>query len=115
LSACAGFEQGARHIYHMRGSGSFTANRRAAARAKAARRARGGVFKLRDIRLPSCNAEAAPPAAYVRGVGGAVGMPARWGMVVPSPSGRKIDLNVHIATKALTLHGCSRLCSAGGY
>jgi hypothetical protein len=37
-------------------------------------------------------------------------------MVMPSPAGRKIDLNANIATQALTLHGGhNRLCGPGGY
>jgi hypothetical protein len=116
LPAGAGFEQGARHIYHMRRSGTFIANRRAAARAKVARGARGSVLKLRDVRLSLCNAEAATPATDVRGIRGAVGLPRRRRMVVPSPAGRKIDLNADIATQALTPHGGrNRLRGPGGY
>jgi hypothetical protein len=105
LSAGAVFEQSARHIYHMRGASAFVANRRAAARAKAAGRARGSVFKKSDIGLPLDNAEAAPPTADVGGVGGAVGMTTRGGMVMPSPPSGKIDLDAHVAAKALTRHG----------
>jgi hypothetical protein len=116
LPAGAGFEQGARHIYHMRRSGTFIANRRAAARAKAARGARGRVLKLRDFRVSLCNAEAATPAADIRGIRGPVGIPTGLGMVVPSPAGRKIDLNANISTQALTLHGWrKRLWGPGGY
>jgi hypothetical protein len=116
LPAGTGFEQCARHIYHMRRSGTFIANRRAAARAKAARGARASVPKLRDFRLPLCNAEAATPATDVGGIRGAVGMPSGRRMVVPSPSDRKIDLNADIATEALTLHGGrNRLRGPGGY
>jgi hypothetical protein len=69
-----------------------------------------------DIGLPLGNAEAAPPTADVRGVGSAVGMTTRGGMVMPGPAGGKIDLNVHVAAKALTRHGGrNRLYGAAGY
>ena len=115
-SAGAVFEKSTRHIYHMRGARAFIANRRAAARAKTAGCAGGGVFKKRDIGLPLGNAEAAPPTADVGGVGSAVGMTTRGGMVMPGPAGGKIDLNVHLAAKALTWHGGrNRLYGACGY
>jgi hypothetical protein len=116
LSAGAVFEQSTRHIYHMRRARALIANRRAAARAKAAGRARGSVFKLRDIGLPLDNAEAATPTADVGGISSAVGMTTCCGMIMPSPPGWKIDLNAHVAAKAFTRHSCrSRLYGASGY
>jgi hypothetical protein len=45
-----------------------------------------------------------------------VGMTTRGGMVMPGPAGGKIDLNVHVAAKALTRHGGrNRLYGACGY
>jgi hypothetical protein len=62
------------------------------------------------------NAEAAPPTADVGGISSAVGMTTRRGMIMPCPPGWKIDLNAHVAAKALTRHGCrSRLYGASGY
>jgi hypothetical protein len=110
LPAGTGFEQGSRHIHHVRRTGALIANRRAAAGAKAAGRGVEGIFKSSD--LPACNAKAAPPAADVSCIGGAVGKPARGGMVVPGPAGGKIDFNVHIAAQALPRHACRTLCNA---
>ncbi len=54
-----------------------------------ARRAGGGIFKMRDIRLPACNAETASPAAHVRCIGRAMGVPARGGTAAATVLARR--------------------------
>jgi hypothetical protein len=101
FAACAGFEKRARDVHHLGRVRSLVEERRAASRAETSRRLCCLVLEAGNKCGTLRDAEAASPASYVSGIGGAVNMSARAGMIVPGPACRNIDFHPHLAAKAL--------------
>src|ERR1700683_1084768 len=102
LASRSGFEQRPRHIHHVRRTRAFVADGGPASCTKTSHGARFAIFVAGDIRESCRYAEAAPPTAHVSCIGGAMGVAAGNRMVVPSPAGRKIDLDAYPSANAFS-------------
>src|ERR1700758_243813 len=86
---------------------SFVDDRGTASRAKTPYCPACLVLKASYFSLAFGHAKAAAPTPNVSCVGGAMRTPSRIGMIVPSPSRRKIYLESHGAAKAPAFYRCS--------
>src|SRR6476661_6601374 len=92
LAAGAARKKRARDVHHVRRTGAFVKQRRAAVCAEAARGFRGFVLEARDGGLAPGDAQALAPASDIGRVGRAMGTPARGRMIVPGPARGHINL-----------------------
>ena len=99
-------KEGARYVDHMGRALVLVDNRGTAPRAKAPRRPGRLILKAGQFRLAFGHAKAAAPAPDICCIGGAMHTPARTGMIMPSPSRRKIYFDLHCATKAPGRYRC---------
>jgi hypothetical protein len=106
FAARAAREKRAGYINHVRRATSFIKKRSTASSAKASCCPCSVILKPSDGRLALDHAKPPTPTANISGIRRAVCTPIRTGMVVPSPSGWKIDLDLHCPTKALAGDRC---------
>jgi hypothetical protein len=110
LPARAAAEESARYVDHVRRTGSFINKRRSAAGAKAPGRPGGFIAKARDVCVALGHPKAPTPTADVSRIGRTMRMPGRTGMIVPSPPGGNVDLDVHRAAETLACRRFGRRC-----
>lgn len=103
LAARARREQRARDVDHARAQRTLIEKRGAAAGAEASRRSRRLVLETRDGLRALHHPHAAPPAADIGGVGAALRMAARGGVIVPRPERRQVDLDANRAAHTAPL------------
>jgi hypothetical protein len=105
LPARARFEECARYIHHVRRTSSLVIQRRTTACAKAAHRPSRRIFEACDLRTAVRYPEATSPTAHVSRVRGAMRVPTRNGMIVPSPASWKIYFHPYLSAKTFGCHG----------
>jgi hypothetical protein len=108
---CAAREESARYVDHVRRASSLINERRSASGAKAPCRPGGLILKACDFCPALGHPKPPAPTANVSRVCGAVRTPGRTGMIVPGPSGGKVDLDLHCAAKTLACHRRCRCTS----
>src|SRR5664279_4376675 len=110
LPAGTAREQRARDVHHMRRTRALIEQRRAASRAKAAHGFAGLVLEAGDGGAAPGDSETLAPAPDIGRVGGAVRAPTRRRMIVPGPSGGRVDFKADSAAQALTCGYPGCLC-----
>ena len=105
LASGPGLEQGPRQVDHARGRPALVLHRRAAAGAERPHRAGLVVFEATEVSLALGDAHVLAPAADISRVGRAMCHAAGFGVVVPGPEGRMLELDFYCAAQASTADG----------
>src|SRR6185437_6420347 len=101
FAARAGFEQGAGNVDHFGCVRAFIRERRAASGAETSDAATGLVLEARNVFAAFQDTEAALVTADIGDIGRAMRAAAGFGMVVPGPARRNVDLEFDRAANAL--------------